>query len=97
LGFECVLEAIRFRRNVQVMPMKCSERGAERYGAEVTVQFGRGEFIGDTGAGGGTDRAQRDRARQDMRELSVNPQFREAIKSGQTFGIVGARPVKLAP
>jgi hypothetical protein len=32
-----------------------------------------------------------------MRELSVNPQFREAIKSGQTFGIVGARPVKLAP
>jgi hypothetical protein len=29
-----------------------------------------------------------------MKELSTNPRFREAPKSNQTFGIVGARAVK---
>ena len=29
-----------------------------------------------------------------MKELSTNPRFPEAPKTGQTFGIVGARPVK---
>jgi hypothetical protein len=28
------------------------------------------------------------------RELSTNPQWQEAPKSGQTFAIVGARPAK---
>lgn len=45
-------------------------KSANRYGSDVNVQFGRGQFIGDTEefagaeAGTGPDRAQRDRARQ---------------------------------
>jgi hypothetical protein len=39
------------------------KNGAARYDAEVTIQVGRAEFIGDT-EGTGSDREQRDRARQ---------------------------------
>jgi hypothetical protein len=39
------------------------ENGAKRYGSKVTVQYGKAEFVDDT-SGQGTDREQRDRARE---------------------------------
>lgn len=43
--------------------LEAVKKGAERYDAKVTVQFGKAEFIGDT-SGQGSDREQRDRARE---------------------------------
>jgi hypothetical protein len=45
------------------------KQGAARYGSQVTIQFGHAEFVGDT-EGSGTDREQRNRARQVYERVS---------------------------
>jgi hypothetical protein len=51
---------------------RCGKKGAEKYGAKVSAQFGQAKFIGDTEggtAGTGTDIEQRDRARSDYERI----------------------------
>ena len=49
------------------------KKGAEKYGAKVSAQFGQAKFIGDT-AGTGTDLEQRDRARSDYERIIYESQ-----------------------
>jgi hypothetical protein len=52
---------------------RCGKKGAEKYGAKVSAQFGQAKFIGDT-AGTGTDLEQRDRARSDYERIIYESQ-----------------------